>query len=121
MFAEQRQDCFSGVSESLGWAVVVASFPSEEMLGAGGCTCTGNGMFRAQWYRRIIKCTNARPSATATLRCVCVRAAECVLQNPHQAFPAAELDPPETGLCPGQRLLLGFLHHYISFKLRSVF
>lgn len=50
VFAEQRRDYFSGANESLGWAVIGASFSSKERMGAAGCTCTGNGTFRAGWH-----------------------------------------------------------------------
>lgn len=50
VFAEQQRDYFSGANESLGWAVIGASFSSKERMGAAGCTCTGNGTFRAGWH-----------------------------------------------------------------------
>lgn len=56
----------------MGWAVTEVPFPSKESVGAVGCTCTGNAMFRAGWYRQVIKCPNACPSATAMLRNVFV-------------------------------------------------
>lgn len=78
MFGEHR-DYFSGENE--GWAGVVASFPSEERMGAVGAPAREaahwglGGAFRgsmahlgARWHRQVIKCTNICPSGTAMLR-----------------------------------------------------
>lgn len=57
------------------------------------------------------KCLSVRSSGAE--KRVCVRAVERVLQNTQQAFPEAELDPRETGPCPGQRLFLVFPHRRV--------